>query len=109
MTAGLQRLAFLLGSWANMLPALWRKRIYNTVKVIAALATVFLLIAPDLGSYGIDLPNYERWTAIATALLFFTGQLASRNTDVPVVAVPGDAPESGEPGMPADVPPVVNP
>lgn len=76
----LSRLAFLLGSWADLLPALWRKRVYDGVKVLAGLTTVALLVLPYLPQVGLSLPTSVRWDALFTGALTLLGQLASRNT-----------------------------
>lgn len=89
----MNNLLLLLGSWANALPALWRKRVYNTVKVLSGLATIALIVLPYLPQVGIALPTDVRWDAVLTGLLAFLGQLASRNTEVPVEVDMTPAPE----------------
>ena len=78
----LNDLAFRLGSWANALPAVWRKRVYKVVKVLASLATLALLALPALPGLGVNLPDPDHETVILTALLAFLGHLADRNTAV---------------------------
>lgn len=89
----MNNLLLLLGSWANSLPAVWRKRVYDTVKVLAGLATIALIILPYLPQVGINLPTDVRWDAVLTGLLTFLGQLASRNTVLPVEVDMTPAPE----------------
>lgn len=89
----MNNLVFMLGSWATTLPALWRKRVYNTVKVLAGLATVALLVLPYLPQVGINLPTSVRWDALLTGLLTVLGQLASRNTSTDPLVDVTPAPE----------------
>lgn len=79
----------LFGDWANHLPARWRKRIYNTLKVASSLTTLALVIIPALPTilpaFGLSpdvltLNSTERFGAIATATLAFVSHLAATNT-----------------------------
>ena len=72
----------LLGSWAQMLPTVWRKRIYKGVKVVSALLTLAILVLPMLSDFGVSLPEPDRWLALFTALLTAIGHLADSNTEV---------------------------
>jgi len=89
----LSNLALLLGSWANSLPAVWRKRLYKTVKVLAGVATLALIVLPMLPSLGVDLPTNVRWDAVLTAALAFLGHLADSNTHPEPALDTGEAPE----------------
>lgn len=89
----LSNLAFTLGSWANHLPALWRKRVYTAVKYLSGALTVFLLVAPALPQVGVNFDPNDRWTALATAVLAFLSHMASRNTVVPDQVDVTSAPE----------------
>src|SRR5690242_12268501 len=73
-------LSNLLSGWANSLPAAYRKRVYQTIKVLAGLATLALIVLPYLPQVGINLPTDVRWDAVLTGLLAFLGHLADKNT-----------------------------
>lgn len=92
--SNLSQIAFDLGSWANALPALWRKRVYKTVKIVATVATLALLILPSLPGVGITLPNQDNLPLILSAVIAFLGHLAERNT---VVESPLDMTPAPEP------------
>jgi hypothetical protein len=77
------------GDWANHLPAVWRKRIYKSVKWLASLTTLALVIIPALPvilpAFGLSpdvftLSDVERDSAIGTAVLAFVSHLADTNT-----------------------------
>lgn len=82
MKNNLLDLADLLGGWARLLPTVWRKRIYKSVKVLSGLATLGLLLLPYLPSLGVTLPSNVQWDALFTGALFFLGHLADTNTHV---------------------------
>lgn len=94
----LSQLSFVLGSWANTLPASVRKRVYQTVKVLASLATLALLVLPMLPGLGVSLPTADM--APLTAILAFVAHLADRNTVVEPQVDVTPAPESGNPTPP---------
>lgn len=95
----LSQLSFVLGSWASTLPASVRKRVYQSVKVLASLATLALLVLPLLPGLGINLPTAE--VAPVTAILAFVAHLADRNTVVEPQVDVTPAPETGNPTHPA--------
>lgn len=97
----LSQIAFLLGSWANHLPAVWRKRVYKGVKVLAGLATLALLVMPLLPGLGVQFSQSTAVTAGLTAALAFLGHLADRNTVVEPQVDVTPAPETGNPTPPA--------
>lgn len=93
------RLLFALGGWANMLPTPTRKRVYQWVKVASSIATVALIVLPQLPSLGLALPSAK--VAALTAILAAVAHLADRNTQAPVQVDVTPAPESGNPTLPA--------
>lgn len=86
-------LAYMLGSWANHLPATQRKAVYKTTKITASIATVALIVLPYLPQVGVNLPPNVQWDAILTALLAFLGHLADRNTVTEPMVDMTEAPE----------------
>lgn len=93
------RLLFLLGGWANMLPAVSRKRVYKWVKIAASVSTFLLLVLPELPSLGVTLPSSK--VAALTAILAAVAHLADRNTLVEPQVDVTPAPEPGNPEPPA--------
>lgn len=96
----LSQLALLLGGWANHLPAVWRKRVYKSVKVVAGLATLFLVVLPLLPNFGLVLNDTARYGAILTAAIAFLGHLADANTFPEPAVDLTPAPEGGNPTPP---------
>lgn len=102
------------GDWANHLPALWRKRIYRTLKIISSLVTVALVVIPALPvilpTFGLSLnvftlTNVERDSAVGTAILAAVAHLAETNTHPedevdPTKADTGPQPPEPDPGTP---------
>lgn len=86
------------------IPARARKAIYKTAKILAALVTLALLILPSFtATTGIDLPNSDRWVAIATGLLALLAHLADSNTITDPLVDVNPAPETGNPVPPEGV------
>lgn len=102
-TPSLTNLANSIGGWANSLPALWRKRIYNTAKVLSALGALAAIVLPELPSLGIQWSGAEVATTVATVALAFLGHLAASNTVVDPTVDVTPAPETTEPVNPAEV------
>lgn len=75
-------LAFQLGAWASMLPTALRKRFYQGVKYLGMVATLAVLVLPELDGAGLHWSYETTALAIATALVGVTGHLADRNTSV---------------------------
>lgn len=87
----MNNLLFQLGAWAATLPTGARKRVYATVKWLAALATLALIVLPYLPGVGLSLPTAE--VAPVTAILTLVSHLADRNTVVEPQADMTPAPE----------------
>ena len=89
-------LATVLGGWANSLPAVWRKRIYQTVKVLAGVATLALIVLPYLPQFGVNWSGQEVAVTALTAALAFLGHLAAANTHTDPLVDVTPAPEPGD-------------
>lgn len=95
MSDNLSKLAFLLGSWAQMLPPGARAALYKSLKVLAALGTVALLVLPSVTAW---LPNEAYYAAIITAALAFVSHVAGSNLSPdPTLPDVSPAPEGGNP------------
>lgn len=103
----LSRLAFFLGSWANLLPTATRKTVYRYLKVASGVATVALLVLPQLPGLGLSLPT--AYLAPVTLVLSLVAHLADRNTQVVPQVDLTPAPEGGNPVPPAPVEPPTPP
>lgn len=76
----LTKLAAFLKGEEGSLPANTRKKVYKVMKYLGALSTLALVVLPTLPGLGLDFSKASVVTAVATALLFLTGQLADPNT-----------------------------
>lgn len=92
-TPNLSNLLLQLGGWANALPTSVRKRVYQGVKYLSALATLVLIVLPYLPTVGVNLPTDVRWYAAFTFGLSLLSHLADRNTFPDPLADAAPAPE----------------
>lgn len=90
----MNNLAFKLGAWAALLPTSLRKRFYQGMKYLGMLATLAVLVLPELDSAGLHWSYETTALAVATALVSLTAHVADRNTLVepPVDMTPAPEP-----------------
>lgn len=72
--------AKVLQMYAQVVPVKARKVTYKTVKILASLATLALVLWPELPSVGVTIPNADRWAGVLTAVIALLGHLADSNT-----------------------------
>lgn len=81
-----------LSTLAQSLPAAQRKQVYKGVKIVAALATVALVVLPLLPRLGVSYDT-TGLAAVLTAVLATVGHLADSNTHPEPLLDQSTAPE----------------
>lgn len=86
-------LAFRIRAWAALLPTTVRKRFYQGVKWVGILATLAVLVLPELDAAGLHWSYETTALAVASALVGLTGHIADSNTFPEPLADMSPAPE----------------